>query len=39
MTMPTQQLNANLASQKLMHLTQRQHDLERLIDIKDEAID
>jgi predicted RNase H-like nuclease (RuvC/YqgF family) len=31
--------NNNLASQKIMHLTQRQHDLERLVDIKDEAME
>lgn len=30
--------NHNLASQKIMHLTQRQYDLERIVEIKDEAI-
>jgi hypothetical protein len=35
--LPPQQ-GTNLASQKIMHLTQRQFDLERLVDIKDEAI-
>ena len=37
--LPSPQPNSNLASQKIMHLTQRQYDLERLVDIKDEAID
>ena len=32
-------MNPNLASQKIMHLTQRQYDLERLVDIKDDAIE
>lgn len=36
---PHSSANNNLASQKIMHLTQRQYDLERLVDIKDEAID
>jgi hypothetical protein len=35
MTATQQQQTANLTSQKLLHLTQRQYDLERLVDIKD----
>lgn len=31
--------NNNLASQKIMHLTQRQYDLERLVEIKEEALE
>lgn len=31
--------NNKMTSQKIMHLTQRQYDLERLVDIKDEALE
>ena len=36
---PQSNVNPNLASQKIMHLTQRQYDLERLVDIKEDAIE
>ena len=39
MTATNMHQGSNLASQKMMHLTQRQFDLERLVDIKDDAIE